>query len=161
MIFWCKNHWLFIGLLISHRNLELLVRLPGGDSVQGFFLVTLLVELAGVPAVRVKIIQCVFVKKNKKKTNNVGYNYGLINCTIKVTFQKLQTSQCGHVLQSIPTVISGVRCGDPEAVGRGLEGISQSIQDMIDALKLMQGSHLHLQYNLNVFTYIYLINKYF
>lgn len=72
MIYWCKNHWLFIGLLISHRNLELLVRLPGGDSVQGFFLVTLLVELAGVPAVRVKIIQCVFVKKKKKK--KVGIN---------------------------------------------------------------------------------------
>ncbi|KAF3695945.1 Indoleamine 2,3-dioxygenase 2 [Channa argus] len=34
------------------ENLELLVSLPGGDSVRGFFLVTLLVELAGVPAVR-------------------------------------------------------------------------------------------------------------
>ncbi|XP_059910856.1 indoleamine 2,3-dioxygenase 1 isoform X3 [Gadus macrocephalus] len=33
-------------------NLELLVSLPGGDSVRGFFLVTLLVELAAVPALR-------------------------------------------------------------------------------------------------------------
>ncbi|KAM7391846.1 hypothetical protein PAMP_022502 [Pampus punctatissimus] len=33
-------------------NLELLVSLPGGDSVRGFFMVTLLVELAAVPALR-------------------------------------------------------------------------------------------------------------
>ncbi|XP_072244276.1 indoleamine 2,3-dioxygenase 1 [Leuresthes tenuis] len=71
-------------------NLELLVSLPGGDSVRGFFLVTLLVELAAVPA-----------------------------------------------LKSIPVVINGVRCSDTEAVARGLENISQSIQDMTDALKLM------------------------
>uniref|UniRef100_A0A3Q3W5Z9 Uncharacterized protein n=1 Tax=Mola mola TaxID=94237 RepID=A0A3Q3W5Z9_MOLML len=32
-------------------NLELLITLPGGDSAEGFFLVTLLVELAGAPAV--------------------------------------------------------------------------------------------------------------
>ncbi|XP_035497015.1 indoleamine 2,3-dioxygenase 1 [Scophthalmus maximus] len=34
------------------ENLELLVRLPGGDSVRGFFMVTLLVELAAAPALR-------------------------------------------------------------------------------------------------------------
>ncbi|XP_041855490.1 indoleamine 2,3-dioxygenase 1 [Melanotaenia boesemani] len=73
------------------ENLELLVSLPGGDSVKGFFLVTLLVELAAVPALR-----------------------------------------------SIPVVINGVRCDDSEAVARGLENISQSIQDMTDALRLMQ-----------------------
>ncbi|XP_029019862.1 indoleamine 2,3-dioxygenase 1 [Betta splendens] len=73
------------------ENLELLVRLPGGDSVQGFFLVTLLVELAGAPAVA-----------------------------------------------SIPRVIDGVQRGDAEAVARALEDISQSIQDMTDALKMMQ-----------------------
>ncbi|KAM9360494.1 indoleamine 2,3-dioxygenase 1 [Symphorus nematophorus] len=72
------------------ENLELLVSVPGGDSVRGFFMVTLLVELAAVPALR-----------------------------------------------NIPTVINGVRCGDTEAVARALEDISQSIQDMIDALKLM------------------------
>ncbi|XP_036000354.1 indoleamine 2,3-dioxygenase 2 isoform X2 [Fundulus heteroclitus] len=72
------------------KNLELLVRLPGGDSVKGFFLVTLLVELAAVPAIR-----------------------------------------------SIPAVINGVRCGDTEAVAKALDNISQSIQDMNDALKLM------------------------
>jgi hypothetical protein len=37
------------------RNLELLVSLPGGDSVRGFFMVTLLVELAAVPALRVNL----------------------------------------------------------------------------------------------------------
>ncbi|XP_071338676.1 indoleamine 2,3-dioxygenase 1 isoform X2 [Trachinotus anak] len=73
------------------ENLELLVSLPGGDSVRGFFMVTLLVELAAVPALR-----------------------------------------------SIPTVINGVRCGDTEAVARALEDISQSLQDMTDALRLMQ-----------------------
>uniref|UniRef100_A0A3B4W902 Indoleamine 2,3-dioxygenase 1 n=1 Tax=Seriola lalandi dorsalis TaxID=1841481 RepID=A0A3B4W902_SERLL len=72
-------------------NLELLVSLPGGDSVRGFFLVTLLVELAAVPALR-----------------------------------------------SIPTVVNGVGCGDTEAVARALENISQSMEDMTDALKLMQ-----------------------
>ncbi|MEQ2246489.1 hypothetical protein ILYODFUR_039005 [Ilyodon furcidens] len=72
------------------ENLEVLVRIPGGDSVKGFFLVTLLVELAAVPAIR-----------------------------------------------SIPTVINGVRCGHMEAVAKALENISQSIQDMNDALKLM------------------------
>ncbi|XP_034397783.1 indoleamine 2,3-dioxygenase 1 [Cyclopterus lumpus] len=34
------------------ENLELLFSLPGGDSTQGFFLVTLLVELAAVPALK-------------------------------------------------------------------------------------------------------------
>ncbi|XP_068560201.1 indoleamine 2,3-dioxygenase 1 [Cebidichthys violaceus] len=34
------------------ENLEVLVSLPGGDSTRGFFLVTLLVEMAAVPALR-------------------------------------------------------------------------------------------------------------
>lgn len=42
-------------LLASYRNLALLVSLPGGDSVRGFFMVTLLVELAALPALRVII----------------------------------------------------------------------------------------------------------
>nr|XP_046243087.1 indoleamine 2,3-dioxygenase 1 [Scatophagus argus] len=72
------------------ENLELLLSLPGGDSVRGFFMVTLLVELEAVPALR-----------------------------------------------NIPVVINGVRCGDAETVAGALEEISQSIQDMTDALKLM------------------------
>ncbi|XP_076586197.1 indoleamine 2,3-dioxygenase 1 [Chaetodon auriga] len=72
------------------ENLELLVSLPGGDNVRGFFIVTLLVEMAAVPALR-----------------------------------------------NIATVINGVRSGDTQAVAGALEGISQSIQDMTDALKLM------------------------
>ncbi|XP_062855390.1 indoleamine 2,3-dioxygenase 1 isoform X2 [Trichomycterus rosablanca] len=35
-----------------HGNLELLFSLPGGESVRGFFLVTLLVEVAAVPALK-------------------------------------------------------------------------------------------------------------
>lgn len=72
------------------ENLELLITLPGGDSVQGFFLVTLLVELAAAPALR-----------------------------------------------NIPIVLNGVRCGDTEVVTQALETIGQSIQDMMDKLKLM------------------------
>lgn len=34
------------------ENLDLVVRLPGGESLKGFFLVTLLVELAGIPALK-------------------------------------------------------------------------------------------------------------
>ncbi|KAJ7994198.1 hypothetical protein DPEC_G00263420 [Dallia pectoralis] len=34
------------------ENLELIFTLPGGDSVRGFFLVTLLVELAAVPVIK-------------------------------------------------------------------------------------------------------------
>lgn len=49
------------------------------------------------------------------------------------------------VLQSIPIVINGVRCGDTEAVAKALEDISQSIQDMTEALKLMQGSGSNIQ----------------
>ncbi|XP_076020807.1 indoleamine 2,3-dioxygenase 1 isoform X2 [Genypterus blacodes] len=71
-------------------NLELLFTFPGGDSVRGFFMVTLLVELAAAPALR-----------------------------------------------SIPVVINGVRCGQADAVAKGLEDISQSIQEMTDRLKLM------------------------
>ncbi|KAM3868279.1 indoleamine 2,3-dioxygenase 1 [Diretmus argenteus] len=72
------------------ENLELLVTLPGGDSVRGFFMVTLLVELAAVPALR-----------------------------------------------SIPIVINGVRCCDVESVAKALEDISQSMEDMRDALQLI------------------------
>lgn len=42
-------------------------------------------------------------------------------------------------LQNIPVVINGIKCSDTEAVARALELISQSIQDMTDALKLMHG----------------------
>ncbi|XP_032372919.1 indoleamine 2,3-dioxygenase 1 isoform X1 [Etheostoma spectabile] len=73
------------------ENLELLFRLPGGDSVKGFFMVTLLVELAAVPALR-----------------------------------------------NIPVVINGVRCGDAEAAASALDAVCQALQDMTDALKLMQ-----------------------
>ena len=45
----------FIFFLIC-SNLELLVSIPGGDNAQGFFLVTLLVELAAAPAIKVRII---------------------------------------------------------------------------------------------------------
>ncbi|XP_038816439.1 indoleamine 2,3-dioxygenase 2-like isoform X5 [Salvelinus namaycush] len=38
--------------LFDMENLELLVTLPGGDNVRGFFMVTLLVELAAVPAIK-------------------------------------------------------------------------------------------------------------
>lgn len=48
---------------------------------------------------------------------------------------------CGVcLLQSIPVVINGVRCGDTEVVATALGTISQSIEDMTDTLKLMQGS---------------------
>ncbi|CAB1321934.1 unnamed protein product [Coregonus sp. 'balchen'] len=76
--------------LFDMENLELLVTLPGGDSVRGFFMVTLLVELAAVPAIK-----------------------------------------------SIPLVINGVQCGDAETVTRALEEISQAMEGMTDALKLM------------------------
>lgn len=49
----------------------------------------------------------------------------------------IRQSQC--VLQSIPSVINGVRSGDTDAVIRALEDISQSMEDMTDALKLMHG----------------------
>lgn len=51
-----------IVLLASCRNLELLLSLPGGDSVRGFFMVTLLVELAAVPALKVKIKSSQFIQ---------------------------------------------------------------------------------------------------
>ncbi|XP_035591872.1 indoleamine 2,3-dioxygenase 2-like isoform X5 [Oncorhynchus keta] len=72
------------------ENLELLFTLPGGDSVRGFFMVTLLVELAAVPAIK-----------------------------------------------SIPLVINGVQCGDAETVISALEEISQAMEGMTDALKLL------------------------
>lgn len=43
------------------------------------------------------------------------------------------------MLQNIPAVMNGVRSGDTEAVAGALDAISQSIQDMTDALKLMHG----------------------
>ncbi|KAM9311978.1 indoleamine 2,3-dioxygenase 2 [Gastrophryne carolinensis] len=46
------------GLLSVHRNLSTIVSLPGGDNLQGFVLVTLLVEVAAIPAVKA-IIQAV------------------------------------------------------------------------------------------------------
>ncbi|XP_068167043.1 indoleamine 2,3-dioxygenase 2-like [Antennarius striatus] len=80
---------------LTIENLEQLFKFPGGDSARGFFIVTLLVELAAAPA-----------------------------------------------LQNIPTVINGARSGDTKAVIRGLEVISQSIQDMTDRLNLM---HAHVE----------------
>ncbi|XP_077417772.1 indoleamine 2,3-dioxygenase 1 [Vanacampus margaritifer] len=76
------------------ENLEVLVSIPGGESVRGFFIVTLMVELAAIPALR-----------------------------------------------SIPQVISGVRCGDAEAVAEGLQNISQSIDSMAECLTLV---HAHV-----------------
>ncbi|XP_056148479.1 indoleamine 2,3-dioxygenase 1 [Lampris incognitus] len=80
---------------LDMENLDLLVALPGGDSVRGFFMVTLLVELAGAPA-----------------------------------------------MKNIPAVVNGVSRGDAEAVIKALEDIAESIQNMMDALKLM---HVHVE----------------
>ncbi|KAL7884171.1 hypothetical protein AOLI_G00069410 [Acnodon oligacanthus] len=72
------------------ENLELLFSLPGGESTRGFFLVTLMVELAAVPG-----------------------------------------------LKAIPEVISGVYDGDVAVVTRALDVLSQAIDRMKEALKLM------------------------
>lgn len=52
---------------------------------------------------------------------------------------KWEVTDAGSLLQNIPAVINGVRYGDTEAVAGALDAISQSIQDMTDALKLMHG----------------------
>lgn len=54
---------------------------------------------------------------------------------------KWEATDPTSVLQNIPVVINGVRRGDTEAVAGGLEAISQSIQDMTEALKLMHGKN--------------------
>ncbi|KAL6456829.1 hypothetical protein MHYP_G00353730 [Metynnis hypsauchen] len=72
------------------ENLELLFSLPGGESARGFFVVTLMVELAAVPG-----------------------------------------------LKAIPEVISGVYDGDVAVVTRTLDVLSQAIDRMKEALKLM------------------------
>lgn len=74
----------------SMENLELLLTLPGGESVRGFFLVTLLVELAAVSG-----------------------------------------------LKSILDVINGVQYNDVAMVTKALDVVSQAIDSMKQALKLM------------------------
>ncbi|XP_043103397.1 indoleamine 2,3-dioxygenase 2-like isoform X2 [Puntigrus tetrazona] len=74
----------------SMENLELLLTLPGEESVRGFFLVTLLVELAAVPG-----------------------------------------------LKSILDVINGVHYNDVAMVTKALNVISQAVDSMKQALKLM------------------------
>ncbi|XP_050973078.1 indoleamine 2,3-dioxygenase 2 isoform X1 [Labeo rohita] len=74
----------------SMENLDLLLTLPGGESVRGFFLVTLLVELAAVPG-----------------------------------------------LKSIIDVINGVHDNDVAVVIKALDVVSQAIDSMKQALKLM------------------------
>lgn len=54
---------------------------------------------------------------------------------------KWEATDPTSVFQNIPVVINGVRRGDTEAVAGGLEAISQSIQDMTEALKLMHGKN--------------------
>ncbi|XP_034548992.1 indoleamine 2,3-dioxygenase 1 [Notolabrus celidotus] len=59
------------------ENLELLVSLPGGDSVQGFFLVTVLVELAAVPALRnipvvINAVKCGDTEALAQALENIG-----------------------------------------------------------------------------------------
>ncbi|RXN04834.1 indoleamine 2,3-dioxygenase 2-like protein [Labeo rohita] len=76
-------------------NLDLLLTLPGGESVRGFFLVTLLVELAAVPG-----------------------------------------------LKSIIDVINGVHDNDVAVVIKALDVVSQAIDSMKQALKLMHGAFL-------------------
>ncbi|XP_016381699.1 indoleamine 2,3-dioxygenase 2-like [Sinocyclocheilus rhinocerous] len=72
------------------ENLELLLTLPGGESVRGFFLVTLLVELAAVPG-----------------------------------------------LKSILDVINGIHYNDVAMVTKALDVVSQAIDSMKQAFKLM------------------------
>ena len=43
-------------------------------------------------------------------------------------------------------MINGVRCGDTDSVAKALEDISQSIQDMTEAFKLMHGSGSNIQF---------------
>uniref|UniRef100_A0A671TD34 Indoleamine 2,3-dioxygenase 2-like n=1 Tax=Sinocyclocheilus anshuiensis TaxID=1608454 RepID=A0A671TD34_9TELE len=74
----------------SMENLELLLTLPGGESLRGFFLVTLMVELAAVPG-----------------------------------------------LKSILDVINGIHYNDVAMVTKALDVVSQAIDSMKQAFKLM------------------------
>ncbi|XP_005808551.1 indoleamine 2,3-dioxygenase 2-like [Xiphophorus maculatus] len=71
------------------ENLELLVRLPGGDSVKGFFLVTLLVELAAVPALRsipavINGVKCGDTDAVTKALQNIGQSIQDMNDALKL-----------------------------------------------------------------------------
>nr|XP_006625551.1 PREDICTED: indoleamine 2,3-dioxygenase 2-like isoform X1 [Lepisosteus oculatus] len=56
------------------ENLELILTLPGGDSVRGFFLVTLLVELAAVPGVKAIPRMINSMLQQDKQTVQAGLN---------------------------------------------------------------------------------------
>lgn len=113
-------------------NLELLLSLPGGDSVRGFFLVTLLVEKAAVPALTVKSFLKHFVVDEARPRN--------------IMVDLVGGSMFHSAFQSIPVVINGVRDGDIKAVTRALEDISHGIKDMTDKLKLMHGRKNRMAY---------------
>lgn len=82
--------------------------------------------MAAVPALRVQM---------HSASSSVEMNYKMyLNMA-----QWHKATATGTILQNIPIVINCARCGDTEAVAKALEQISQSIQDMTDALKLMQG----------------------
>ncbi|XP_063051518.1 indoleamine 2,3-dioxygenase 1 isoform X1 [Engraulis encrasicolus] len=75
---------------INMENVDLLFYLPGGSTVHGFFMVTLMVELAAVPAIK-----------------------------------------------AVPQAINGVNQGDVATVTEALNSISVSLDDVVEALKLM------------------------
>lgn len=68
------------------------------------------------------------------------WNICTINDIFNVVRQNFTKHASVNVLQSIPVVINGIRCGQADAVAKALEDISQSIQEMTDRLKLMHGT---------------------
>lgn len=107
------------------RNLEPIISLPGGESLHGFILVTLLVEKAAVPGIKVGCC-----KPHSHLTPQVFRAHlspslhALLLCSLQATIQAI------HALQHL----------DDECLHRALQGLAAAIGDMDKALQQMHGT---------------------
>ncbi|KAK1787069.1 hypothetical protein P4O66_017444 [Electrophorus voltai] len=129
----------------SDVNLELLFSLPGGDSVRGFFLVTLMVEKAAVPGLKARGLDWTATGNRGRTFLPLGVVLVQHSVVSVLKFRELHIRESKgeiSISQVIPDVIGGIRHGDVAMVTRALNIISQAIGSMKEALQLMHGAFL-------------------
>ncbi|KAA0713662.1 Indoleamine 2,3-dioxygenase 2 [Triplophysa tibetana] len=125
-------------------NLELLITLPGGETVQGFFLVTLLVELAAVPGLKAipEVISGVHynnVAMVTKALNVVGQAIDSMKHALKLMHDYVDPSIFYGILR---IYLSGWKDNSSMAEGLVYEGVQEKAMEYSGG-SAAQSSTLH------------------
>lgn len=139
------------------RNLDTIITLPGGESLRGFILVTLLVEKAAVPGIKVGTavcwgslltcpVKCLRCTHKLFLSPEPGLGNGRAGMGGSKCPEPLYTDilpLCDLVLslvsQAITQALGAILQCDEDALHRALEELAGAIEAMREALRRMHG----------------------